>query len=55
MYLGNIALVECVLSSFNGHHPTENEASMTEGSLFCFLVMRSTESGCFRLCSWWNN
>jgi len=20
--------------------------------LFCFIVMRSTERGCFRLCSW---
>jgi hypothetical protein len=26
--------------------------SMKEGSLFCFAVMRSTELGCFRLCSW---
>jgi hypothetical protein len=26
--------------------------SMKEGSLFCFVVMRSTELGCFRLCSW---
>jgi hypothetical protein len=26
--------------------------SMNEGSLFCFVVMRSTELGCFRLCSW---
>ncbi len=25
---------------------------MKEGSLFCFIVMRSTEPGCFRLCSW---
>jgi len=25
--------------------------SMKEGSLFCFVVMRSTEPGCFRLCS----
>jgi hypothetical protein len=24
---------------------------MKEGSLFCFVVMRSTELGCFRLCS----
>ncbi len=24
--------------------------SMKEGSLFCFVVMRSTELGCFRLC-----
>jgi hypothetical protein len=23
-----------------------------EGSLFCFVVMRSTEPGCFRSCSW---
>jgi hypothetical protein len=26
--------------------------SMKEGSLFCFVVMRSTESGCFRSRSW---
>jgi hypothetical protein len=26
--------------------------SMKEGSLFCFVVMRSTELGCFRSCSW---
>jgi len=25
---------------------------MKEGSLFCFVVMRSTEPGCFRSCSW---
>ncbi len=25
---------------------------MKEGSLFCFVVMRSTELGCFRSCSW---
>ncbi len=24
---------------------------MKEGSLFCFVVMRSAEPGCFRLCS----
>jgi hypothetical protein len=26
--------------------------SMKEGSLFCFVVMRSIELGCFRSCSW---
>ncbi len=26
--------------------------SMKEGSLFCFIVMRSTEPKCFRSCSW---
>jgi hypothetical protein len=30
----------------------ENDLSMKEGNLFCFAVMRSTELGCFRLCSW---
>jgi hypothetical protein len=25
---------------------------MKEGSLFCFVVMRSIELGCFRSCSW---
>ncbi len=25
---------------------------MKEGSLFCFVVMRSTKLGCFRSCSW---
>jgi hypothetical protein len=29
-----------------------NNLSMKGGSLFCFVVMRSIESGCFRLCSW---
>jgi hypothetical protein len=29
-----------------------NELSMKEGSLFCFVVMRSTELGCFRSYSW---
>jgi hypothetical protein len=29
-----------------------NNLSMKEGSLFCFVVMRSTAPGCFRLCSW---
>jgi len=26
--------------------------SMKEGSLFCFVIMRSTKPGCFRSCSW---
>ncbi len=26
--------------------------SMKEGNLFCFVVMRFTEPGCFRSCSW---
>jgi hypothetical protein len=26
--------------------------SMKEGSLFCFVVMRSTKPVCFRLCPW---
>jgi hypothetical protein len=26
--------------------------SMKEGSLFCCVVMRSTERGCFKSCSW---
>jgi hypothetical protein len=26
--------------------------SMKEGSLFVFVLMRSRELGCFRLCSW---
>jgi hypothetical protein len=25
---------------------------MKDGSLFCFVGMRSTELGCFRSCSW---
>jgi hypothetical protein len=25
---------------------------MKEGNLFCFVIMKSTESGCFKLCSW---
>jgi len=27
-------------------------ASMKEGSLFCFVVMRSKVPGCFRSCFW---
>jgi len=26
--------------------------SMKQGSLFCFVVMKSTKLGCFRSCSW---
>jgi hypothetical protein len=26
---------------------------MKESSLFCFVVMKSIERGCFTLCSWW--
>ncbi len=26
--------------------------SMKDGSLFCFVIMKSTEPGCFRLCCW---
>jgi hypothetical protein len=29
-----------------------NNLSTKEGSLFSFVVMRSTELGCFRLCTW---
>jgi len=25
---------------------------MKEGSMFCFVIMRSTKLGCFRSCSW---
>jgi hypothetical protein len=28
----------------------QNYLSMKEGSLFCFVVIKSTEPGCFRLC-----
>ncbi len=35
------------LICFNSEH-----LSMKDGSLFCFVVMRSTEPGCFRSCSW---
>jgi hypothetical protein len=31
--------------------PQNTHLSMKEGSLFCFVVMRSTELGCFRSCS----
>jgi hypothetical protein len=27
---------------------------MKEGSLFYFVVMRSTEPGCLTSCSWWH-
>jgi hypothetical protein len=30
----------------------QNPSRYKEGSLLCFAVMRSTEMGCFRLCSW---
>ncbi len=34
--------------------PLSLNLSMNEGSsLFCFVVMRSIELGCFRLCSWY--
>jgi hypothetical protein len=38
------------------HSQSLSELSMKEGSLFCFVVMKSTELGCFRSCSWclWN-
>jgi hypothetical protein len=29
-----------------------NHLSMKEGSLFCFVVIRSIKPGCFRSCSW---
>jgi hypothetical protein len=32
--------------------PQSAYVSMKEGSLFCIVVMRSTELGCFRSCSW---
>jgi hypothetical protein len=27
--------------------------SIKQDSLFCFVTMRSTKLGCFRLCSWY--
>jgi hypothetical protein len=36
-----------LLICFNSEH-----LSVKEVSLFCFVVMRSTEWGCFRSCSW---
>jgi hypothetical protein len=32
--------------------PPRAYLSMNEGGLFCIVVMRSTELGCFRSCSW---
>jgi hypothetical protein len=32
--------------------PRAKYLSMKEGSLFCFVVMRSTPLGCFRSCCW---
>jgi hypothetical protein len=29
-----------------------DRANMFCGALFCFVVMRSIELGCFKLCSW---
>jgi len=34
------------------NNTSHTNLSMKEGILFCFVVMRSTELGCFRLCSW---
>ncbi len=33
-------------------HDIHKHLSMKEGSLFCFVVMRSTKPGCFRSYSW---
>ncbi len=41
-----------VLRGIGGTIYTNCHLSMKEGSLFCFVVMRSTEPGCFRSCSW---
>ncbi len=38
-------------SSLRNQNPSRY-LSMKEGRLFCFVVMRSTEPGCFRSCSW---
>jgi hypothetical protein len=42
----NSHIITCHLHDLGCH------LSMKEGSLFCFVGMRSTEPGCFRPCSW---
>ncbi len=32
---------------------SSNDLSMKQGSLFCFVTMRSTKPGCFRSCLWY--
>ncbi len=34
------------------HIINDRGTTMKEGSLFCFVGMRSIEPECFRLCSW---
>jgi len=38
--------------SYYGQLVSAEYLSMKEDSLFCFVIMRSTEPGCFRSCSW---
>jgi hypothetical protein len=33
--------------------PTRLHLSMKQGSLFCFVMLRSPKPWCFRLCSWY--
>jgi len=33
--------------------PTHLHLSMRQNSLFCFVTMKSTKLGCFKLCSWY--
>ncbi len=33
--------------------PTHLHLSMRQSSLFCFVTMKSTKLGCFKLCSWY--
>ncbi len=40
--------LESLVQGIKSHHLSMKE----EGSLFCFVVMRFIEPGCFRLCSW---
>ncbi len=40
---------------FLKHTEKDEYLSMKEGSLFCFVAMRSTEPGCFRSCSWFHD
>jgi hypothetical protein len=46
LLLAHILEQKCFPKTVDGY------LSMKEGSLFCFVVMRSTKSGCFRSCSW---
>jgi len=44
--------MNCISFNFERTLEGAGNLSMKEGSLFCFVVMRSTKLECFRSCSW---